>query len=93
MRTTVTRPSSILTGQLADHWAERLMKDGVTSKAVRVRGMFLQALGRPPSDRELQRWTVAVDSFSQSGDSMKDKSAWAELAHALFNTKEFIYYR
>jgi len=79
--------------QLADHWAERLMKDGVTSKAERVRGMFLRALGRSPSERELQRWTVAVDSFSQSGDSMKDKSAWAELAHALFNTKEFIYYR
>jgi hypothetical protein len=79
--------------QLADHWAERLMKDGAGNREERVRGMFLQALGRPPSDRELQRWTAAVDSFAQSEDSMKDKNAWAELAHALFNTKEFIYYR
>lgn len=78
--------------QAAEHWAERLMKDGSRTPQQRVRGMFLQALGRPPKDRELTRWVNAAGSFSQ-GELMSDQQAWAELAHALFNTKEFIYYR
>ncbi len=79
--------------QLAEHWAERLLKDSSTSLEQRVRSMFLQALGRPPSTHEVDRWTAAVTSFAQSNDVMTDEAAWAELAHVLFNTKEFIYYR
>jgi hypothetical protein len=79
--------------QLAGHWATELVKDGHTSPADRVREMFVLALGRPPSDSELLRWTAAVGEFSQADDPMKDQTAWEELAHSLFNTKEFIYYR
>ncbi len=79
--------------QLASHWAAELVKDGHSSPADRVREMFVLALGRPPSDSELLRWTVAVGEFSQADDPMMDQTAWEELAHALFNTKEFIYYR
>jgi len=38
-------------------------------------------------------WLEAVGSFATSQDLMTDKAAWTALAHALFNTKEFIYYR
>ena len=79
--------------QLSEHWAGQLVKDGQRSPVERVRVMFIRALGRKPSDKELQRWTGAVSSFSQSNKLMTDKAAWAELAHVLFNLKEFIYYR
>ncbi len=82
-----------LTIHLADYWAERLMQDDSRNPKTRIRAMFVQALGRLPKEHELKRWSDAVNGFSTSDDVMKDKNAWAELAHALFNTKEFLYYR
>ena len=79
--------------QSAELWAEHLMQDASESADERIHAMFLRALGRPPSPDESRRWAVAVGEFSQSHDVMKDVAAWAELAHALFNVKEFIYYR
>ncbi|MDG1893303.1 MAG: PSD1 and planctomycete cytochrome C domain-containing protein [Fuerstiella sp.] len=79
--------------QLADQWATQLIEDGSVAIEQRVRRMFLHALGRPPSNHEVKRWAAAVSDFAQSNDLITDKAAWSELAHALFNTKEFIYYR
>jgi hypothetical protein len=79
--------------QLSEHWAGSLVNDDYLYPEERVRAMFIQALGRNPNDNELQRWTKAVISFSRSNELMTDKTAWAELAHVLFNLKEFIYYR
>jgi hypothetical protein len=80
--------------KMAKQWAERLLEDGRTVPAERLRAMFLTALGREPSAAETSKWTEAVASFAaSSGDVMSDRQAWTELAHALFNVKEFIYYR
>ncbi len=79
--------------QLADHWAAHLVQDDCNDPAARVRTMFVRALGRSPDDVELLRWSQAVESFAQSEDVLHDQQAWAELAHAMFNMKEFIYYR
>ncbi len=77
----------------AETWAAALIQDGSASTAQRVRRMFVTALGRAPADHELERWTAAAESFAGSGDPLGHQQAWAELAHTLFNTKEFIYYR
>ncbi len=82
-----------LTLYLAEHWAERLMEDGSSEPEIRIRMMFIQALGRLPQKHELKRWSAAATSFSKSDNLMKDKTAWAELAHTFFNTKEFLYYK
>ncbi len=79
--------------ELAEAWARRLVEDGAGSSRERVRAMFIQALGRTPSDDELRRWQAALAGFAQSPELLADQAAWTELAHALFNTKEFIYYR
>ena len=79
--------------EMAEQWAARLVADSSVSLEQRVREMFLHALARPPNDHEIERWTSAVADFAQSDELITDKAAWAELAHALFNTKEFIYYR
>ncbi len=79
--------------QQAELWGEQLVNDQSATVAQRVRGMFIQALGRTPDEQELKNWTNAVTGFSASGDTMSDRQAWTELAHTMFNTKEFIYYR
>jgi len=77
---------------MAAHWAESLLK-GKCGPSERLRVMFRSALGREPENSELQTWLEAASTFATSQDLMTDKAAWTALAHALFNTKEFIYYR
>jgi hypothetical protein len=79
--------------QSAQAWADQLMQDGSVTPAERVGSMFVHALGRKPDEAELARWTAAVSDLSASGDVISDRKAWAELAHAMFNAKEFVYYR
>ena len=80
---------------MAKQWAAQLIKAPHTSAEDRVRAMFVQAFGRETQETELKRWTTALHDFAEpnAGDLMKDEAAWAQLAHALFNTSEFLFYR
>src|SRR5262249_47291955 len=80
---------------MAREWGQRLVKEPHNSREERVRAMFVAAFGRVPTDAEQKRWTLAVRGFAAQGqpDVMKDETAWAQLGHALFNAKEFLYYR
>ena len=82
-----------LSNQLAQHWATRLTKDLQTTPEDRIQGMFIDAFGREPQAAELKRWAASVRSFATTGEIMRDQAAWAQLAHTLFNTQEFIHYR
>lgn len=78
---------------MAEHWAHRLVQDGATSVDVRIRNMFLQALGRPPTDEETRRWTAFVQELSTSNETLlTNPIVWKQTAHTLFNLQEFIYY-
>ena len=77
----------------AKHWAEQLVLDRERTPGPRIRRMFQRAFGRTPVPDERRRWQQAIAGFSTTGDLMADQSAWAQAAHTLFNTKEFIYYR
>ncbi len=72
---------------MAQHWADELIRVGHESSEARIRVMFLAALGREPNPNELKRWAAAA------GEDLADREAWADLAHTLFNGKEFIYHR
>ena len=81
--------------ELATHWAQRLARDPDLADApTRIRAMFLQALARPPTAPELDRslrflaWAAAPDP---SNPTPAAPAPWADLAHALFNLKEFIF--
>ncbi|MCF7787918.1 MAG: PSD1 and planctomycete cytochrome C domain-containing protein [Prosthecobacter sp.] len=74
--------------EMAKCWSAGLLKDTGKDREDRVRQMFGQALARKPDAVELKRWTAALQDFG--GDT---PDAWERLAHALFNTKEFLYYR
>lgn len=79
---------------MAGHWADRLIAEAHSIPADRLRAMFAAALGREPSAAELARWQAAVRAFAgKGGNLVTDREAWTAVAHALFNTKEFLYYR
>jgi hypothetical protein len=55
--------------------------------------MYIASYARAPQPQELQQWTAAVRSFAATADILHDEAAWTQLAHAIFNTQEFIHYR
>jgi hypothetical protein len=80
-----------LVHQQAAAWARRLLREGGTP-AGRVEEMYREAFGRPPTGDERRR---CLDFLAQQarldGDDPDAPGVWADLAHVLFNTKEFIY--
>lgn len=69
-------------------WAEAITRDRAVNPEDCLRRMFVAAYAREPSETEKRRWLSALQDFG--GDT---PDAWQRLAHAFFNTKEFIYYR
>ena len=82
-----------LVGTLAKRWATQLVQAPHATPEERVSAMFIRAFARVPLQTELQRWTAAARDFATSADAMHDEAAWTQLAHAFFNTQEFIHYR
>ncbi len=83
---------------LARAWANQLSQQKLASPDERVRQMFLQALGREPTELELKRareflarlaseLQMSVDQPQNHGDVLQP------FAQSLFNLKEFIYMR
>jgi hypothetical protein len=84
--------------QQAEAWARRLTRQQHASVQDRVAAMFLTAYGREPTPRETDRWAQLIGDLSQqrglaADQILQDLSVWKEAAHALLNTKEFIYLR
>jgi hypothetical protein len=71
-------------------WAKRVLSMPDRSDHQRVLDMYLTALGRPPEASEEQ---AALDFLGRATGSTaeNDPRAWADLAHVLFNVKEFIF--
>jgi hypothetical protein len=76
-------------------WARELVSDGSASPANRIRRMYLAGLGRGPSsvevaaavgfiDQQAREYGIAVDR------SAADERVWADLAHVIFNVKDFL---
>jgi len=80
---------------MSKHWATQLINQPEASPSDRLRGMFIRAFARSPREPERQRWLAALKDFSSSSnaDPLRDELAWQQLAHAFFNSKEFLYYR
>ena len=80
----------------AELWAENLLRQPHQSTRERIRSMFLRAWGRTPHEQELALWSHAVVAFADDSPTpnlLLNRHAWTQVAHAMFNTKELIYYR
>jgi hypothetical protein len=80
----------------AQEWAKRLATDTNSSAGQRIERMYRTAFARAPTDDEVGR---ALEFLEQRGlqpvanESAPALDPWVDLAHALFNMKEFIYVR
>lgn len=83
---------------MARRWSERLMRDPSTDPEQRVRQMFRTGFAREPSRQEVARCVGLVERSARLHGASKEslmrcQPAWQDLAHAVFNLKEFIYVR
>jgi hypothetical protein len=68
-------------------WAARVREEAGDRPRREVLGrMYLAAFGRPPTDDEAAAACRFLDAAG-----FDDAQSWADLAHVLFNVKEFIY--
>jgi hypothetical protein len=82
--------------QQAEVWANRLVARSDTTAVQRIDAMFERALGRLPTAFERERFEQAAARMAElyqvpAGEVLKSQAVWKELAHAIFNLKEFIY--
>ena len=80
----------------AQFWAEALIKESSESARTRLSTMYRKALGRHPESAELDRMDALARHFAdlhgEPTDSlMESVPVWRDVAHAIFNLKEFIY--
>jgi hypothetical protein len=79
----------------AEEWAAQLIRGGGTIEQ-KVTEMFRGALGRDPSAAELERFRglaleVARLGAAPQSDLLTSRAVWKDVAHAVFNLKEFVY--
>jgi hypothetical protein len=75
----------------AQVWAKKTIRQSGTP-AEKVRGMYVSSFGREPTADETSACLQFVDTQAAlHKTSADDWKPWADLAHTLFNTKEFIY--
>ncbi len=82
--------------QQADVWAARLVTRSSDSISLRIESMFQTALSRSPSDAERERFERTVRELADlhqvpASNVLTSSLVWRDVAHAMFNLKEFIY--
>jgi hypothetical protein len=78
-----------LIGQ-AKVWASRIRKDEKVAPADSVDTMYREAFGRSPSEDERTAALGFLEDQARAYGKPDDLRAWADLAHVLFNVKEFV---
>ena len=80
--------------QQAEVWAKRTLAEPLMIDE-RLARLYETAFARPPSESELARGReflmAQVTSRNGHVDSQAESRAWADLCHALFNLKEFVF--
>ncbi len=76
--------------QQAQVWAARLLaRSGDDSQ--RVQRMFLEAVARKPTPRELQAALAFLEEAAPGSNQQARLGAWTQLCHAVLNMKEFVF--
>jgi hypothetical protein len=79
--------------QQAGVWARQVLAHPGTGRE-RIEGMYVRAFGRPPAAAECASCEAFVrEQAKLRGTAVNDPAPWSDLAHTLFNVKEFIFVR
>ena len=78
----------------AQRWADRLLRDQ-PDRSGRIQSMFLRAFARPPKEDEMREVCAFLSQQANryDGTGIDDPRVWADLAHVLINSTEFIFIR
>jgi hypothetical protein len=77
--------------QQAEVWARRVRREAETARG-RVELMYREAFGGPPREDEVRGCMEFLKRQARlEGRSADDVAAWTDLAHVLFNMKEFVF--
>ncbi|AMV36868.1 PSD1 and planctomycete cytochrome C domain-containing protein [Planctomyces sp. SH-PL62] len=78
--------------ELADAWAGRLLAEvGADQDDVgRIERLYREAFGRAPTVEEITRCSAYLEA-RKGVEPSSPRAVWADLGHALFNVKEFVY--
>ena len=84
--------------EIASQWADGLIQRDDIDPRSRLQSMLATAYSRKIQADELDRWESSLFRLSnlrqtKQNDIMTNKQLWADIAHVIFNTKEFIYIR
>ena len=79
-------------------WADRVIALQAPAVEARLESMFRAALGRSPAEAELARFSGLAKEVASlhkvAGDQiLTSHDVWKDVAHAIFNLKEFLYLR
>ncbi|MCI0419560.1 MAG: PSD1 and planctomycete cytochrome C domain-containing protein [Acidobacteria bacterium] len=79
-------------------WADKLIKAQAPTVESRLDSMFRTALGRSPDDVERARFAGLAKELASlhkaaPGKILESREVWKDMAHAIFNLKEFTYLR
>jgi hypothetical protein len=76
----------------AERWAEKITETSIDDEDFwdeeEVRQMYLEIFSRPVTESELKNAIEFLKAQTKEADA---QTAWRDLCHVLFNTKEFIY--
>jgi hypothetical protein len=86
----LTMMNNPLVLQQAELWAKRTLAQAGQTPRQRVHHMYEEALGRPPTEAEASAALAFLHEQARLY-SPDEARAWADLAHVLFNVKEFIF--
>ncbi|WP_442510685.1 PSD1 and planctomycete cytochrome C domain-containing protein [Novipirellula sp. SH528] len=74
--------------QQSKQWAERVIQDHPATRD-RIKRMYDEAFARQPTTQEI----AVAEAYLASDHGDSELDAWADFAHALINTKEFVFLR
>jgi hypothetical protein len=82
--------------EMARQWSEQAMQDGAATPEERAARMFATGLARPPQPAETARLVAFAEQSAKlrgvsAGEFIDCQPVWQDVAHAIFNLKEFIY--
>lgn len=77
--------------QQAEVWAKRILTQSDSTPEGRIRSMYLAAYSRLPSPDELMAGLNFISKQQQLYETGERDKAWTDLAHVLFNVKEFVF--
>jgi hypothetical protein len=88
--------NDLFVAKQAQLWAKKLLADKAASPTDRIRQMYIMAFYREPTTSETNAALVFMNQQAQeyglsAAKASTDERIWADLAHVIFNVKEFVF--